>query len=121
MPTKEGAAAPSSHGSVKLQRQEDGAYLLGVVRQDQTAVLPLQLGASATVRAFVPMSVVPITVIEPVDSMRAELIQRAVLMVATSAEMPVQPLLSWQTSVTAVRAPEAPNMSSETRERIVYS
>jgi hypothetical protein len=93
---KEGAPAPSLAQFraflCQVPRQVDGPYLSGWVVQLQTAVSPVQLGVSVTLKAVVPMSVVPWTLTTPAVDTLAELIQRVVPML--TAEIPVHPLLS---------------------------
>ena len=119
---KRGAEAPllfDREKRIDQPRQDDGMYLSGAPVQLQSAVLPFQLGDNCKLMApeptalFASMLTVPSAKTVPLSMNFVE------AMGMFELTIDVQPLFSWQTSVTAVRAPEAPSITSVIRDRMV--
>lgn len=103
----------------QFSRQDEGASAGALVLQAQTTVEPVHEGRSVAIIAVGAPKAdwLPTTTIMPLDATDAEAI---ILVVEISTfAMLAQLLLIWHASVTAVRADDAPRMSSETRARMV--
>lgn len=98
-------------------RHEDGAYFGTDELQVQFTVCPVQDGVSVTTNALVPSAAFAETTIVPFAPTAP-----SATYCDDEIEIPAmltQLLFSWQASVTAVRADEAPSKTSDVRARIV--
>ena len=94
-------------------------YLAGVPVHDQSAVEPFQLGVSVTVRSVVPTAALAATTMMPWSRTVPAAMYLVEPMAIRFDPIPPQLLDNWHAYVTAVRAPEAPNNNSVTRDRMV--